>query len=387
MGYITNVFLLFLSVNMVTSSNISTQLQKVRSLSDTLVHQNSRYCEPWLRYSVYEDTYLDLNFDFRNLIEFDISKGSLKTYALLTWIWLDKGLKWDRKEFLDRAIRLPISKIWFPLMYIVNSEEGTDVLSVADSARVNSYGVVEYETPQIISTLCTPDITKYPFDSHDCTIIIGAVLNMPGFFFKSTSKLQLNRLWKNSVWIVTKGEMLVHQANVTIHMNLERRAYFLTLNLVSPVLILGVMNLFAFTLPQESGERVGFSITILLSFIVFIAFTSEGLPDSKSSVCIFNIFLLIQVIESALILLCLIFMSWLYYIPESTKVPRILRVIASKKKGKISSRTFIGSETGANDEEECNWMNVSVRLNRILGTLFIIIAFVEKPTMLAMILR
>jgi hypothetical protein len=41
------------------------------------------------------------------------------------------------------------------------------------------------------------------------------------------------------------------------------------------------MNLFVFVLPSESGEPVEYSITVLLSIVVFLTITSSNLPGTS----------------------------------------------------------------------------------------------------------
>ena len=52
------------------------------------------------------------------------------------------------------------------------------------------------------------------------------------------------------------------------------------------------LNTMVFVLPTESGERVGYAITCLLSLSVYMTFASEGLPDSSKPLPIITIGLL-----------------------------------------------------------------------------------------------
>ena len=63
--------------------------------------------------------------------------------------------------------------------------------------------------------------------------------------------------------------------------NLKRNSGYYLLNLILPICVLGILNLFVFLLPPESGERVGYSITVLLSIVVFLTITSNSLPGTS----------------------------------------------------------------------------------------------------------
>jgi hypothetical protein len=63
--------------------------------------------------------------------------------------------------------------------------------------------------------------------------------------------------------------------------NLKRNSGYYRLNLILPICVLGILNLFVFLLPPESGERVAYSITVLLSIVVFLTITSSNLPGTS----------------------------------------------------------------------------------------------------------
>jgi hypothetical protein len=63
--------------------------------------------------------------------------------------------------------------------------------------------------------------------------------------------------------------------------NLKGNSGYYLLNLILPIWVLGILNLFVFLLPPESGERVAYSITVLLSIVVFLTITSNSLPGTS----------------------------------------------------------------------------------------------------------
>ena len=59
---------------------------------------------------------------------------------------------------------------------------------------------------------------------------------------------------------------------------LKRQYLFATINLILPIVLLFVLQLFVFILPVESGERVGVMVKIVIGITVFIIFISDELP-------------------------------------------------------------------------------------------------------------
>ena len=69
--------------------------------------------------------------------------------------------------------------------------------------------------------------------------------------------------------------------NLTISM--ERNPTFYVLYLIIPSVLMALVSVMVFLLPPESGERVGLSITVLLSYTVFLLMASETVPRGGTS--------------------------------------------------------------------------------------------------------
>ncbi|XP_066279092.1 neuronal acetylcholine receptor subunit alpha-7-like [Branchiostoma lanceolatum] len=70
---------------------------------------------------------------------------------------------------------------------------------------------------------------------------------------------------------------------IELHVHLTRRRLFYIINMVVPCLDLLVLNLAAFYIPPDSGERLGFTITVLLSLVVFQQLLTTQLPATSTS--------------------------------------------------------------------------------------------------------
>ncbi|XP_033746999.1 acetylcholine receptor subunit alpha-like [Pecten maximus] len=92
--------------------------------------------------------------------------------------------------------------------------------------------------------------------------------------------------------------------------------------MILPLCMMTAINSFVFILPVDSGERVGFSITNLLSIAVFLTIVTEALPEaSMPQISILCYLLLTQMAMSVLIMLLTI-LSIKIYLSEEEKVPQ-----------------------------------------------------------------
>ena len=87
---------------------------------------------------------------------------------------------------------------------------------------------------------------------------------------------------------------------MTMQIHIERRNLFYTIIFVMPNLLLYCMSSFVFVLPVESGEKISFSITILLAEIVSFGSISDILPASSLNFPSIGYFVCAAVIQTAL---------------------------------------------------------------------------------------
>jgi len=98
--------------------------------------------------------------------------------------------------------------------------------------------------------------------------------------------------------------------------------------MISPVLLLSVINVFVFGLPVVSGERISYAMTSFLSLAVYMTIIAEELPDGNP-VPIFTCFIIGKLVYSSLIILCTIIGLQLHHGKESELI-RNAKTICAK---------------------------------------------------------
>ena len=164
---------------------------------------------------------------------------------------------------------------------------------------------VDQHIAEMMRTTCDVDVTYFPFDTQKC------VLELMPFGYRTNEvtlvavPVNLNFFEENNVWILksatSESATISVQPYIKVTLTLERRYVFFILNLFSPVLILAFLNTLVFILPADSGERIGFAITCLLSLSVYMTFASENLPTSSKPIAAIIYLLLIYMVISSLI--------------------------------------------------------------------------------------
>lgn len=104
-------------------------------------------------------------------------------------------------------------------------------------------------------------------------------------------------------------------------LDLRRKPLYFLVNMIIPILILGLLNSLVFLLPADCGERVGYAITAFLTFAVFLTMVAENLPKASEPMSLLCYFLTTMLIVSALITIVTIMILRVYHQDEETTPP------------------------------------------------------------------
>ena len=252
--------------------------------------------------------YLNASFYLRSIIELDEPKGELTTTMSLLLTWADDNLKWDGLSHGNQyMIRIDPSKIWTPSIVLGNP--GSSMIPILDynlKALVIYNGQVSFSGANVMTTICDFDVKYFPFDVQKCDILFQTWDFGPNVKFVAVSStMDLSTFIENGVWSLLKTEVSAYSDAVdygsylraTIY--LERRSLFYVLNFLAPILILVLLNSTVFLLPSDSGERVGFAVTLLLSVAVYMTIISDKLPETSNPTSVLSYILIAYLLQSA----------------------------------------------------------------------------------------
>ncbi|RUS77450.1 hypothetical protein EGW08_014788, partial [Elysia chlorotica] len=124
--------------------------------------------------------------------------------------------------------------------------------------RVMSDGTVTWMPPGILSMSCEMDSTYFPFDRQTCTLV------------------------------------------VTFSVTAKRRSTFHWINIIIPILINSFLCCFVFLLPADSGEKMGYSLTCLLAFVVLLTLLAADMPTSAKYTSLLEVYICLSLGFSSL---------------------------------------------------------------------------------------
>ncbi|XP_076458519.1 neuronal acetylcholine receptor subunit beta-3-like [Babylonia areolata] len=230
-----------------------------------------------------------------------------------------------------------------------------DLTAIRESSvpiRVDSVGRVSLSPPGILVTACEMDVSKFPYDTQICPIdvmsygystremTLGAQNpDVDLKYFKPNGEWDLQKVWSQTSHI---KEHNFSYAKVTFYLQLKRRSMYHGLNMVLPVTVMSLLTPLVFLLPHDSGEKIGYSLTVLLAYVVLLSIVSAGLPTSAKKPSLLGLFTAMVMTMSGLSVVMAIHSLSIFHRPSHYPIPpwqaRLSRCILSIAKPKLPKR-------------------------------------------------
>ncbi|XP_050417818.1 neuronal acetylcholine receptor subunit non-alpha-2-like [Patella vulgata] len=276
------------------------------------------------------DIYVTIHISPLLIAELDERKQLLKTAIAFTMLWQDNLLTWETVNSTITSLILPANYIWTPDIMISNSANTENQLDTAQSkAFVHNrpyYHHVILTVQNTYVTTCSVQVLKFPFDTQICKIylipdggnaskIILRTDSNAGIdlaIFQNSSEWDLVDLSVRCAMRVETEALGTYFSIAIITFTMKRRALTHVVNSLFPVICLSLLNSFVFILPAGGGERTGVSISLLLSYAIYMTYINQTLPSNSDTLSYFSIYLVCLICKSSLIALATTISLWLH---------------------------------------------------------------------------
>ena len=252
-----------------------------------------------------DSVYLDVGLYFNGILYLTEVDQKMTSTGVFYIEWTDQGLMWDSYSYggIDK-INIPQNDIWKPDLVLQNGFETFQELGQSfNYVRVYNDGTVIWQPSQVFESRCSIDITYFPFDRQSCSLKFEV-----WSFDASEVKIQIlegvefgDTFQEHSLWKVLSKTFEIdnenfYESRITFTFVLQRKPMYYVTSILLPVVLLGALIIVVFLIPAESGEKIGYSITVLLAMSVFLSIISTILPRNSDDVCLLAVYLLINVI-------------------------------------------------------------------------------------------
>ncbi|CAC5418830.1 CHRNN [Mytilus coruscus] len=373
----------------------------VASLYDDLISRSYRYIRP--ETDLNTATSVGFKFFLTNLQDLDENTGLFSVAGFFEVNWRDNNLIWDPNSYESQSnMRIPTKHIWTPHLILGNPYKEGVVISLEDSTvALYENGDAFWSPADSFQMACDADVSYYPFDSQTCQMMVvpwqydaNEIVILIQSYTVDTTYYSENPQWDYVSSTLYNGSSV---NALYISMTFKRKPTFFMINVIFPIILLGVLNIFVFALPADSGERVGFSITLLLSIAVFMTIVADSLPSTSSPrLSSVGIKLVVDLTISSLIVVCTILGLVIHHRDDSQPVTPIWRrlIKVSKTCGPCKKRQNDGIQVGHaethsvkdteklgipnDDKDDVSWKDVSRFLDKCFIVIFSVVLFLAN---------
>ena len=307
-------------------------------LTDLFTTNNyNKYVRPSKSQSAVSSTDVHVSFFLAGIGELNEISEKLTTTGYLSITWKDQYLTWNASNYGSiEYIIYPQDAIWKPDISLQNGftkmkELGSSFVNV----KVDYRGTVTWQPFEIFESHCTVDTKYFPFDEQTCDLVFvcwSYSYQEVNLTSGSDTIQYYDDFSSNGEWLVVGSSSLVEntgvEVKVTFSLTVKRKPHYFILNMMMPVLLLSVLNLFTFAIPCDSGERMSYSITVWLSFAVFLTVINANLPQS-SNISVIAVYGIMQLFMTTIVVITSAIQLRINSYSEEKKIPKILTRFAS----------------------------------------------------------
>ncbi|XP_053372740.1 CHRNA7-FAM7A fusion protein-like isoform X2 [Mercenaria mercenaria] len=146
--------------------------------------------------------------------------------------------------------------------------------------------------------------------------------------------------------------------NLVFGIELRRKYSYYLVNVVLPVFFMQLLGLVVFLVPTESGEKLTFALTLLLSLTVMMTLVAEKIPTTSLQIPTLSIYMLGGTVISSLeLIMTVVILQFKHYDKEGNHVTRrmqsfatFLALLTCTKRNKIDSKL----ETSPKSANNCS---------------------------------
>ncbi|GFN81781.1 neuronal acetylcholine receptor subunit alpha-7 [Plakobranchus ocellatus] len=310
-------------VLIVLVSHVHGDFNKTAELYSKLFSSINNQIHPSLNTSVPTEVFVQLNLrSLREIVERE------QYFVISAWMevtWKDEIRSWDPSQYDGVSMVYPgTQEMWKPQIIVSNSIGERDLQEYDHSPLTLSWdGSAQWLPGAMFSLSCTMDMTYFPFDRQTCELSVFAKEYVTDVTFTPTQPT-VNTLGyaKDGEWHLESTSVtsrtVAHKkfqfSRLTYTFNFSRRAAFYLYNVLMPVVLMSLLSPLVFLLPEDSGERVSYAVTLLLSLAVFMGFVASLLPHSSEPLSLCIVYMFVMLIHNGLCVVCsVVHLRWEKY--------------------------------------------------------------------------
>ncbi|CAG2223636.1 CHRNA3 [Mytilus edulis] len=275
---------------------------------------------------------VSVEYNLLTVNSLDLKSQTLSTSGWFTVVWNDSRLAWTKSSYGNiEYIYATEDIVWHPSLIVQNSISELSSLGDDTTVRIQDNGEVRWELPAVLSTSCDMDVTYFPYDSQSCDIEVASwgfhTEAVQLIFLKTNLNLQDYRTNGEFDLVATSqhsSELLedgLAYSELLFRIVFERLPGHYIMSVIFPVIVTAVLTSVTFILPVESGEKVGYILTVLLALAVLLTLFADNMPTTSKHTSVLVVFLTVTLGFACVAIIVTILIIRLYHEPDHYIAP------------------------------------------------------------------
>jgi hypothetical protein len=180
---------------------------------------------------------------------------------------------------------------------VVSELCGNDPETIVRNTANDNHTVTVYPMRSPMSAGILNYSTYFPFDRQECDLefVAWSLSREDVYLAQDSDGIELSlELKRHGEWDIVSSratdELETHETKVKFTIVIDRKPLFVIINMITPIILLFVLSIFTFKIPADIGERMGYTVTVWLSFAVFLTIVSGSLPQSSETTPVISTF-------------------------------------------------------------------------------------------------
>lgn len=296
------------------------------------------------------------------------TENRLEVNMLFLFYWYDETLSWNTSEYSNNQIFMKKKdfSLWNPTILLRNAIGQKSYLG----NLTNLYGVALYSFGSVdmfghhrFKSHCEIDMTYFPFDAQECSFEITSWPSEIQFLYSLCTMENSNSKWTDSEVSYT-----LSNTSLICTIRANRKPTFLIINLIVPTVLIGFLNVFVFIVPSKAGEKLQYSVSILLSFNVYTGILVDNVPANSENMSFLSYYITYQYVFGVVVITVTAVLLRTVHSNESKTIPRNCLFVVKIVDFMTCKRRCLFGKVRVRDNEACgaeNNIGQSVRRNEV----------------------
>ncbi|XP_075262044.1 neuronal acetylcholine receptor subunit eat-2-like isoform X2 [Convolutriloba macropyga] len=271
----------------------------------------------------------------------DSVQGKIHLHFWAEMFWKNEFVSWvPEKNGNIGRIDLQVREMWMPDIIFFTQLSGEHFNEGFPSPpALLSNGITMVLKPFKAELVCVMNAWYFPYDKQSCSFEVGSWAHFASEidirpkeegaadmkFFQPSSVFDVENF--EGAYITYKDPSL--EANdtmfscISFSLSFKRKPTYFMLNVILPSILINFLCIFNFIIPCETGEKVGYGITVFLAQSVNLMVVSEMMPQGGNSVL--GCFLVASILLIALSLFMQILTMSIFFANSKARAPPSFR--------------------------------------------------------------